>query len=128
MLLFGIGIAFYFAGYQPLILTTLGGQVGTTTPIATTLINNLYAIFTNPLFLSALGISAVTSFVLGGGAFSVVFLIPLIMISVFANIFILPSSYLFDATLPPEMVLIIGVFFNLFLMLTILEFVRGGSA
>ena len=131
MILFGLGLAFYFAGYQPLILTSFGapypGGVGTTTPIANVLINSLYAIFTNPLFLAAIGVSAVTTFLLGGGAFSVFFIIPLIMISLFANIFIIPSSFLFDQTLPPEMQLIIAVFFNLFLMLTILEFVRGGS-
>lgn len=125
MCLFGISIAFYLAGYQPLMWDMLSETVGTSGSIAQTIINSIYSIFTNPLFLAALGISAITSYLLSGSNFSVFFIIPLLMLVVFANIFILPSSYLFDTTLPTFVRGVIAVFFNIFMLGAILQFVGG---
>lgn len=125
--LFSISAIFYLMGYQPIIFTTLAGEVGTDQPIAQTLINNFFNIFSNPLFLTALGITAVASFLLSSANFSVFFIVPIIMLSVFANIFILPSSYLFDPNLPDFLKLFIGIFFNLFMMMAVINFIRGGG-
>jgi hypothetical protein len=107
--------------------TALTGSVGSTTTIGVSFISQLMSIFTNPIFLAALGLAAVTSFIVGGGNFSVFFLFPILMLAIFANMFILPSNYMFDTSLPIFARALIGVFMNLILMLAIVNFVRGGT-
>lgn len=127
MVLFGISVMFYFIGYQPAAFVALSSGIGNDSDVGQTLLNSLYNIFTNPLFLTALGVSVVTSFVLQGGNEAALFIIPAIIFSIIMNLFILPTTYLFDPTVPEIMRLIIGTFLNLFLGLAIVEFVRGGS-
>lgn len=127
LILFGVSIVFYLIGYQPMMLQILGENVGTNEPIAQDVLNKLFSIFTNEIFLSVLAVTAVSSFLLGGSNYSVAFIFPILLFSIFANIFVLPSSYLFDPTLPPLLRTFIGIFFNLFLMLAIINFVRGGE-
>lgn len=123
--LLGISAVFYLMGYQPAAFTTLAGEVGTSEPIAQSLINAIGNIFTNPVFLAALGISAVASFLLSGGNFSVFFIVPLLLLSVFANMFILPSAFFFDPALPTFVKLFIGSLMNIFMLNAIISFVRG---
>lgn len=125
--LFGISMVFYLMGYQPAMFVELSSAVGTEESAAQKIINNIYAIFTNPAFLVMLGVSAVSSFLVAGGNFSIFYIIPLMILVTIANMFILPSSYLFDNTLPFFFRTAIAIFFNLFLTLAIIEFVKGGG-
>lgn len=65
-----------------------------------------------------------------GGQYAFAYIIPVVLIIVFANIFIFPfenvaSDIAIAGVIPLEAILI--VFFNLFLILGIVEFIRGGS-
>jgi hypothetical protein len=127
-LLFGVSIAFYLVGYQSPMLEVFSGAVGTGGSAGSLILNSIYAIFTSPAFLLALGISLVSSFFLGGGSYSTFFVVPLVIfVAIFANMVILPSSYLFDPSLPFFLKAVIGSFFNLLLVLAIVDFVRGGA-
>lgn len=65
-----------------------------------------------------------------GGQYAFAYIIPIVFIIIFANIFIFPfenvaSDISIGGVIPLEAILI--VFFNLFLILGIVEFIRGGS-
>lgn len=68
-----------------------------------------------------------------GGAYALGFIIPIVLITLFANIFIFPIEHITNETtslsvaggVPVSIILI--AFFNLFLFLTIIEFVRGSD-
>lgn len=127
-LLFGVAIAFYLGGYQPLVFQSFDDEIGSDQTLGESFINSLGAIFTDPTLLAVLGITAVSSFVLGGSQFSAVFIIPVFMLTVFANMFILPSTFFFDPSLPFFIKAVIGLFMNMLLMLAIVNFVKGGGA
>jgi hypothetical protein len=124
MIVFGISVSLYLLGYTPVFMA-LAGQVGTSQPITATLFNSLIAIFTNPIFLIGLAVAGLTGF-LSGGNFSVIYVIPLLMIISIANIFVLPTSYLLMLDIPLVIQLIINTLLNTMLMLSIVEFIRGG--
>ncbi len=126
-ILFGLSLSGYLIGYQPMAFEVFAQNVGTSESVAQSIINGIFSIFTNPAFLLAIGITAVAGFLLGGSGFSVVFIVPLFMLMIIANMFILPTSFFFDATLDPLTKNIIGIMINLFLVLTIIGFVRGGE-
>ena len=123
-ILFGISLVFYLMGYKPMAFQTLSGQFEGKSA-GSWILNQLYSIFSNPIFLSALGISAVTSFIMASGNFSVMYVIPIVLLVTFSNIFILPSSFLFDQAVPMVLRMIIGTFLNLLMFLAIIDFVRG---
>lgn len=126
-LLFGISLVFYLGGYQALMWNALSNEVGTDQTIGESFLNSLGDIFSNPTLLAILGVSAVTSFLLGGASFSAVFIIPLFILGVLANVFIIPSTLFFD----PSVGFIgtaLGLFMNILLMLAIVNFMKGGGA
>lgn len=126
-ILFGVSTVFYLLGYQAPMFDILASSAGTGGPSGQTIINAISNIFSNPAFLVALGLSAVAPFLTGGGAgFNAVFVVPLFLLTIFANLFILPSSYLFDANLPVFLRTFIAILFNLTLTLSIISFVKGG--
>jgi len=123
MLLFSISLALYFFGYAPPFLKMME-NLNTTKPHEA-LLNTFVSIFTNPVFLAALGVSAIASFITGGG-FGIIYLFPILMLTAFLNIFVLPTDFIFNAGMPLELRLIIMGILNLFLVLSIVEFIRGG--
>lgn len=68
-----------------------------------------------------------------GGAYALGFIIPIVLITIFANIFIFPiepittetTSLSIASGIPISLILV--AFFNVFLFLSIIEFVRGTS-
>ena len=124
VLIFGISIGLYLMGYTSPFMAMFN-NIGQDTNIAEAILNSLLAIFTNPIFLAGLGISAVASFITGG-SYSVMYLFPIVMLVAFANYFVLPTSFILQADFPLELKLIINTFLNLFMVLAIIEFVRGG--
>lgn len=129
MLLFGISAVFYMMGYTSPFLAIVG-QVTTDTPILNTLVNSLYTTLTNPIFLIGMAIAGVASFAGNFGYASTQFLAPLMFfvgVSFIANFFVLPTSFIFQAGFPTILKLLINAFLNVFLMLGLLEFIRGGS-
>ena len=121
--LFGTMLVLYLMGYQAPIIAILSqsGNVGWEF-----IINQMLAIFTNPAFLLALGVSGVSAF-LSGGNYSVQFVFPIMLLVILANLFFLPTSYLMEAQIPVEIKTIITAWLNMLLTLGAVEFVRGGS-
>ena len=122
-LLFGTMTVLYLMGYQaPLIaILTRSGEIGWEF-----IINKMLAIFTDPAFLFALGVSGVSAF-LSSGNQSVLFVFPIMLLVIMANIFFLPTSYLMEAQVPVEVKTIITAWLNMLLVLGAIEFVRGGT-
>jgi hypothetical protein len=125
LLIFGISLSLYLLGY-PSVFLALISQVGSEQPITSTLFTSLIAVFTNPVFLIGAAFAGITGFLTGGGNFSVIYMIPLLMLIAIANVFVLPTAYLLQMDMNPIIQLIINGFMNTLLMLTIIEFVRGG--
>ena len=127
ILLFSLSIVLYVVGYESPFIEVIG-QIGTETPILDTLINSLYTAFTNPIFLIGMAAAGVASVAGNWGYSSTAFLGPLMIFvgaSFIANFFVLPTSFIFQATLPTPISLIIFAFLNLFLLLGLLEFIGG---
>ena len=123
MLVFGISVFLYLVGYTSPFMTFV--QNASNGDVFTSLLNSFINIFTNPIFLTSLGLSAVASFITGGN-YNVVYLFPILMLVVLANYFVLPTSFLNATEIPSQLKLIISTFLNLFLVLSVVEFVRGG--
>jgi hypothetical protein len=128
LILFAITLLFYLGGYQPTAWETLqSSAVGTGGLNINSIINMIYSIFTNPAFLLILIGSMVTGFLLSGSNFSVIYIIPIFILLVVVNLFVFPTSFLFDEALPVLMKVVIGMLFNIFLILSVVEFIRGGE-
>jgi len=125
ILLFSMSVMLYLAGYTSPFLA-LEDKLGSNTNLLDTLLTDMINIFTNPAFLTAIGIGAVASLLVGSGNYSVIYLVPVVMLSVFMNYFILPLSFIYDVTLPGLIKTLFVVFMNLFLFLAVIEFIRGG--
>ena len=130
-LLFGISIALFFAGYQPLLFNILqctptGATCVPTTNFAQGVINSLTTLLANPGFLLGVGLSVIVGMVIGGG-FSVYYIIPIIILSVLSNFLILPTDFLLTTGMPWQISMVILGFMNLMLLLTAIEFIRGGD-
>ena len=107
--------------------------------IGTLMIDNIKALFTNEkgetdllrvVIGTALTLAGMYLASKVGGQYAFAYIIPIIFVILFANIFIFPISYTsehlgFASDIPLSLFLI--AFFNLFLVLSIVEFVRGGS-
>lgn len=93
------------------------------------MINAIMSVFTNPIYLTAIGTAAVVGFIIGGSSFAIFFIVPAIMISIISRIFINPTSYLYALTsgIPYPGNLIVILFFMIMLILAIISFVKGGD-
>jgi len=125
-LIFGISASLYFFGFtSPLLLgleaVTSGGEIGTT------LLDSFINIFFNPIFLSIIGVTAVASYLTSGAGNSITYVIPIFMLLLILNLFILPTSYILSAEMTPIIKLFVSGFLNLLLGLAITEFIRGSG-
>jgi hypothetical protein len=130
-LLFGISISLFFVGYKPLLFSMLQCSTASATCVPTAnfaqgIINSLLSLLTNPGFLLGAGVALFVPFLIGG-SFSVYYVIPILMISVLGNFLLLPTDFILQTTLPAEIQMIMLGFMNLLLLLTVIEFVRGGD-
>ena len=130
-LLFGISLAFYFAGSVPPMFAVLGCDTSaqtcaSTDTIGTNLISSILTSIANNPSIALGGVVFLVSAVLLGGSFIVIYTIPILLI-IAANLFLLPTSFLFSDALPFEIRLIVGGFLNLMLIMTMISFIRGGD-
>lgn len=149
-----IGAVFYLLGSVPnsptgcsLMLISLTGQAGCgnvtvstsgflispTQPIGQNIINTIGALFTSESFLLTLGIGVISSLLLGGVSFAVIFIIPLFILAIFMNVIVLPATFVISGangtglTGDPFTDLMIGLLFNIFMLIGIISFIRGGQ-
>jgi len=137
MLMFGLVAVLFLMGFEPpFFAETIGGSGQTISEAGSFDIGAMMMTAVNSLFESAednpvwaIIASAVTLFSMAiivklGGQYVLAYIIPLILLVLFANIFVFPTSSI-GTDLPSELSLITFSFLNLFLILSYLEFVRG---
>jgi hypothetical protein len=73
--------------------------------------------------LAIIGLVAIVKL---GGQYVLAYIIPLVLLTLFANIFLFPTAYIGDQLIAPFDIIILA-FLNLFLVLAILDFVRSGN-
>ena len=117
MILFGIGIALWFIGYSPIVFSMLGCDTTDTTceiqkEAGANFLNNiLQVLLENPLALAGIGGALVIGYLLGG-SFIVNFLAPVAILLAVTNMFLLPTEFFFDNTIPYEIRLIMFGFLS----------------
>ena len=144
MIMFGLVIVFYLMGFESPYTATVNATAGsgaeatniyTPTGIGVNILNwvqgAINALFTsvqeNPI-LAVIG-TVVTIFAFYviskvGGQFALTYIIPALILAVFLNIFVFPTATLQADLIPPFDIIVFGLF-NLFLILSVVEFVRG---
>jgi len=90
-------------------------------------INLIISALQSPVFIAlSVGLAIVGLVGLStGGGFSVLYIIPLAIISFFLNLFILPTQLLMDANIPQPISFIYIVFIGALSLLTIVQFTSG---
>lgn len=124
-LLFGSMLIFYLLGYTAPVIYLLSNMGGESTAWEF-VINQMLKIFTDPTFLTIIGVSAVAT-ILTSGNYSVMFVFPIMLLYIIANVFFLPTSFILESQIPLEIKTIFLAYFNLLLYLGAIQFVRGGS-
>jgi len=153
IIMFGMIVMLYLFGfnsawdsYQKQDISEEGNSKTITNPnavdknIGTLMIDNIKALFTNEkgetdlikvIIGSALTLAGMYLASKVGGQYAFAYIIPIVLLIIFANIFIFPiNNYTYEhlkiaGTIGLDLILM--AFFNLFLILGIVEFVRGGS-
>lgn len=130
MMLFGISVTLYLLGYTSPFLAILSQsgieESGSSTIIWDNLINSFLNVFSNPILWASMAIPIVGSILMAGSSGqSSYYVIPLLFLIAMANFFVLPTTYIFSAEIPVILKIIINSFLNLFLLLTIVEFITG---
>lgn len=145
MIMFGMVVVFYLMGFQSPYLAsqhaTAGGgteatNIYTPTGIGTNILNwiqgAINALFTsteqNPI-LAVIGtvVTIFAFYILSkvGGQFALTYIIPVLILALFLNIFVFPTSTLQGGDIIAPFDIIVFGLMNLFLILSVVEFVRG---
>ena len=139
MLMFGLVAVLFLMGFSPPFFDqpeTIGGSGQLVTEagpfdlgtMMMTAINGVFeSIAADPVWGiigAAVAFIAMAAIIAAGGQYVLAYIIPLILLILFANIFVFPTSSI-GTDLPSELSLITFSFLNLFLILSYLEFVRG---
>jgi len=136
-LLFGIIVALYLGGYKsPFLEFVSNDLVGMKDPsqVFNVFMEKLVDIFTNPASFLVVGVllaGVIISALVTGGGSATLFIISLFIVMIFANIFIMPISFIFEeATWGNAEILktILVVFLNLLMIMSIISFTRSGEA
>jgi hypothetical protein len=145
MIMFGLIVVLYLFGFQPPWMayqaeTVAGGEDTITTApqgagyvllqsMMTSMKGIFNAIADNPEWgilggvLAILGLVAIVKL---GGQYVLAYIIPLLLLTLFANIFLFPTAYIGKQLFAPFDLIILG-FLNLFMILAIIDFVRSGN-
>jgi len=132
-LLFGIVVAMYLSGYKSPFMEWLAQNMHDTDAMFENFMQQLGSIFTNPTSFAIVGLlvaGVIVSSIITGGGSGTLFAISLLMIMIFANIFLLPINFIFEeASWGDADILksILAVFMNLLLMMSIIGFTRSGE-
>lgn len=137
MLMFGLVAVLFLMGFSPpFFAQTIGGSGQIVSEpgsfdIGSIMMTAIFSVFEtlvdDPVWGivgSVIGIVSMAVIVKLGGQYVIAYIIPLIFLVLFANIFVFPTSSI-GTDLPTELSLITFSFLNLFLILSYLEFVRG---
>jgi hypothetical protein len=116
----------YFLGETtPLtsVFIALGGDV----PITEFALQSILNLFGSETLWASIGVVAVAAIFLIPGNFLVVYVFPALMLIVFMNYLFLPLGFIMNSGLPVEIQLLVTTLFQIFTLLAILDFVRGGG-
>ena len=141
MVVFGIVVSLYFMGYTSPLLNSLSqqeviqGDNGTNytittnanpSAVANNLINAIINILLTPKYLGALLVVGLVSFFTAGGTrYGITFIAPALILLVVMNVIVMPIDFIYDSAMPEPIKIFIFSFMNLFLMLSIVEFIGG---
>jgi hypothetical protein len=137
MLMFGISIAFFLAGQPPLFFSFLNcvstGNAETDAlacnpgNLGLNFINLLATGIGNPATLIVFGFATIMTIITRGTSFGAIYLFPIAMILLLQNLFVTPAAFFGSNAfgMPAILGAIIIGFFNLLLLLTILNFIKG---
>jgi len=141
-----IALVFYFMGAGPLVQVNMGGYAGGSSgtgflklscPADTIAYGTINAtgtytneqskcndtFFTQLTTILLIGIGGiVVAWLLG---FSAMYVIPLVILWAFVNLFVFPFSFLLDPAFPAEVVITITAILNVLMGLALLNFIRG---
>jgi hypothetical protein len=131
-----ITLVLYFMGFQGMGLTDAMGQPLSISSIIPNIITNLFA--PNGSGIVNLVVSIVGGTIIAAlSGFSAIYIVPLAMIMLTLNYFILPTSFLYNGAcaagvqcvslIPGPLKLPLFLLFNTLLVLSILDFTRGGG-
>ncbi len=94
------------------------------------LFNGIIAVIANPLVIVPLALTAFVG-ILTGGSFGLIYIIPILILSLLINIFVLPAGFFISSLatsgLPFQLGYVIIMFFNTFMMMSIIGFIRGSE-
>lgn len=139
MLMFGLVAVLLLMGFNPpFFAQTVGGGEGGQvisepgffdlgTMMMATVFSVFQALLDNPIWgIIAPAVTIISMYIIVklGGQYIIAYVVPLLFLVLFANIFVFPTSSI-GTDLPTELSLITFSFLNLFLILSYLEFVRG---
>ena len=139
MLMFGLVVVLFLMGFAPPFfnqpeaiggsgqLVTEPGNFDLGTMMMTAVFSVFQTLMESPIWgLIGIAVGIISMYVIVklGGQYVIAYIVPLILLILFANIFVFPTSSI-GSDLPSELGLITFAFLNLFLILSYLEFVRG---
>lgn len=133
--MFSVALSFYFLGFQPILLVMTEGQDGhnngviklncpSDDPNCASGENNNAFLFTVATMISV-GIFGIALGLITG--YSAMYIIPIIMLTVAIQYFILPFGTLFNLIENETIRTPVIFFFNMITVLAVIHFVRGGG-
>jgi hypothetical protein len=131
ILLFCISIVFQFLGIGAPLAHLYNVQTGQFASLNEIVPNALSKISSSAGILDLLsqigiiGVAVGASVLLGG--FAAVYIIPIIIFSIFIHYFIFPMDFIFSQTIGTEAKMILVVFFNILELMAFIQFSRGGN-
>lgn len=132
ILLFSFSLVGYWLGYQPIgisALQDLYNRQGTGPLDYVDVLRSIGTAMLDPNGpIGVLGIAALTGIAVALiSGYAGLYVLPLLMLVVVLNIFIIPTSYIVSPLIPDLIKIPILVFLNLVIGLMLVQFIRGGG-
>jgi hypothetical protein len=116
----------YFLG-EATPLTSVFNSVGGDTPLTEAVLQSILNLFGSETLWASIGVVAVAAIFLIPGNFLVVYVFPALLLILFMNYLFLPLGFIMRSGLPAAIQLVVTCIFQLFTLLAILDFTRGGG-
>ena len=126
ILLLCFAIVAYFCGI-PNGFNEIIEQVTEGTPVIDVITQKLLALFTSEELWKSLGIAVVVTLLIGAGTFNVMFAFPILILVTLAGYLFLPLQSILSLGAPSYLQIILVAIFQIFAVLAIIDFVRGGG-
>ena len=126
-LIFFLSATFYLMGFTSPLMDMYNQQQGQPISIPDLLSKMITAILTEEglIQLGVVATAAVVVTLLTG--FGAIYIFPILFLLVVLNYIIFPLSFVFDASMPDILKILLVAFFNMLTVLFIMNFVRGQS-